>query len=402
MTRDRKRKQAVRSAAATNGESYVRAARRMNRDGSPTPILTTAVVDDLVAAFRTAGWPVEVEPNLMEGGTRWLFAGPTHATVTRESNSFGQDFDPDDADQADLDVPPAVHFGAPSLGDPCISVTASGEEPCARVVERLDRALAQERSRALKEAIDDTRCAVCGDRYPLRHLLAPTDSEELLVCPACVFDGDLLSADTIALAHDLDRLVGGDLAAPAGWTAVVALLACAGGPGSTTLLDREWRASGSLYAPAEHWGDPRRLWVWLPPRADRPAALSHLGCGASLGAVLDAVERAHPDLRDRVRDRLRDDLELDEEDADYTHDYLVEQVWPAVIAYAVTFGTQTGERGAHRPPWHVLDSLEEGCLADHFEQAGSNLAPVADLGTIFTLHTGIPVVAETLGWDTGY
>ncbi|WP_331773285.1 hypothetical protein OG948_58870 (plasmid) [Embleya sp. NBC_00888] len=69
---------------------------------------------------------------------------------------------------------------------------------------------------------------------------------------------------------------------------------------------------------------------------------------------------------------------------------------------SVTFGTQTGERGTHRPPWHVLDSLEEGCLADHFEQVGSNLNPVADLGTIFTLHTGIPVVAETLGWDTGY
>ncbi|MFC9930023.1 hypothetical protein [Streptomyces sp. NPDC127190] len=46
--------------------------------------------------------------------------------------------------------------------------------------------------------------------------------------------------------------------------------------------------------------------------------------------MVEAVEAAHPDLRERFRAQLAEELEQ-ESDED-GRDYLVEQLWPAVIA----------------------------------------------------------------------
>lgn len=86
-------------------------------------------------------------------------------------------------------------------------------------------------------------------------------------------------------------------------------------------------------------------------------------------ALVSAVEAAHPDLRDRFRTEMAATLEEDEEDSDGedTRDFLVEQLWPAAICYAVTAATHfRGRPGAHSP-WDLLDDgFEEGTLADHF------------------------------------
>ncbi|WP_225634658.1 hypothetical protein [Streptomyces solaniscabiei] len=76
----------------------------------------------------------------------------------------------------------------------------------------------------------------------------------------------------------------------------------------------------------------------------------------------------------------------------------MEQLWPAVIAYAITLAAQEQERPGHRPPWHVLsDSFERGTLAGCFRQLGSSL-DAQDLSVCFTLEVGLPVVAEALGF----
>ncbi|MFF2628660.1 hypothetical protein ACFVUN_23150 [Kitasatospora griseola] len=159
---------------------------------------------------------------------------------------------------------------------------------------------------------------------------------------------------------------------------------------------------GGLYIPAEHWADPSLLWIWLPP-GPRPAALAGLGPGAGLKAVVDAVEHAHPDLRARFRATLAEDLEEDPDEPEAEReDYLVEELWPAVIAYAAALGTQGRERPGHRPPWHLLsDSFEPGTLADHFEGRGSDLDG-GGLAVTFTLEAGVRTVAEALGWSTGF
>lgn len=79
-------------------------------------------------------------------------------------------------------------------------------------------------------------------------------------------------------------------------------------------------------------------------------------------------------------------------------DYLVPQLWDAVIAYAVTFMTMAVERPGQRAAWHVDQSFDEAVLSDHFDRLGSVLDPSGDLSVVFTLGTGVSVVAEELGW----
>ncbi|WP_030237530.1 hypothetical protein [Streptomyces sp. NRRL S-350] len=391
MTRDRARKMATRAAA--NG-SYARAA-RIAKD---TPnILTEDAHRRMLGAFGAAGWPTASD-GFPEGGQWDGYPGPLWSILTRPDQEIW-DADPDDGDQVDLTIVPEFTFIAPRIslnsGEAMVHRVPATTSPTDLVTE-VSAALAQAREREIAKLTDHAACTICGDHYPARHLLAPTAKDELTVCPACVFDGDLLArAHPTRLAFEIDRLIDEDLAIPAGWSAVAALLASAGGEAFAAHLNE----AGAMYVPAEHWSDPSLLWIWLPPNS-RPAALASLGPGASLKAVVEAVERAHPDLRERFRATLAEDLEEDP-DADH-EDYLVETLWPAVIAYVVTLGTQSQERPGHRPPWHVLsDSFEPGTLADHFAELGSGLDG-RSLHVTFTLEVGVRTVAEALGWTTGF
>ncbi|MFD4243692.1 hypothetical protein ACFWP3_19155 [Streptomyces sp. NPDC058525] len=257
-------------------------------------------------------------------------------------------------------------------------------------------ALASARARKMAETPGDARCALCADSYPARHLLAPTDCDALKVCPACVFEEELFApVESAELAFGIDRLLVEDLSAPAAWTAVAALLACAGGEAFAARL-------GDVDAsrpPSAGWVDPGQFWIWLPLHS-RPAALAELGPGASLHAVVQAVERAHPDLRETYATRLAADLESGAPFGVASDDeYFVEEIWVSVIAYAVTFVTQRLERPGHRVPWRgVPECFEPGTLRDHLEEIGSRLSS-NHLGVCFTLGLGFQVVAEALGWE---
>jgi hypothetical protein len=119
--------------------------------------------------------------------------------------------------------------------------------------ETLRPLLADGRGRALAQLADATPCGVCEDLYPVGHLLViAAGPAEVPLCPACAFDGEVFDIDDYAaasLAYQIYRLASGDLAMPAGWTGIAALLACMAPAGFGDRLERWWRQAGTLFIP---------------------------------------------------------------------------------------------------------------------------------------------------------
>jgi hypothetical protein len=194
------------------------------------------------------------------------------------------------------------------------------------------------------------------------------------------------------LAYQIDQLTATDLAIPAGWAGPAALLACAAPAGFGDRLHEAWRKAGTFFIPSEQWSQPEQIWVWLPP-ADRPAPLDRFGPGTRLGALVGTLDEALPGLRQRVRDiEAENGREAGLDDDDPVPDRFVEQVWPAAVAYAISFVAQAGERPAHRPPLqHLTGSFDS--LRDHLTLIGSRL----DFDDIeSTLSVGVEVIIEAL------
>ncbi|MEW1760552.1 hypothetical protein AB0393_29070 [Streptomyces cyaneofuscatus] len=391
MTRNRKKKLAIRAEA--NGTGNARAARL--HTPPPNEVLTADVQERLIGAFAAEGWPVEND-GFPEFG-RWAgWMGPVGSTLSRSKDFGSDDAHPDDPDHHDLTVVPELTFIAPKIPHTreAMVLELPGTTPSAEIVRTVRDELGRARAAEVGKSTRKATCSLCGDRYPTGHLLPSTESDELLLCPFCVFDGDILGSHPLRLAFAIDDLTSRDVAAPAGWSAVAALLACAGGPE----LGERLNEVGGLRVALPHWSDPDQVWVWLPPD-DLPPALERLRPGTSLATLVEAVETAHPDLRDRFRAQVADTLEEDEDDEDggSAPDYLVEQLWPAAICYAVAAATQERERPQGTSPWNLLeDGFEEGNLADNFHQLGSTLDAEA-LGNVFTLSIGVPLIAEVLG-----
>jgi hypothetical protein len=254
-------------------------------------VLAQQLHTDLVAALHHAGWPVEAERR-PDVGEYYSYPGPAWLAVGRRDQfrPLAGDGDPDDPLSVDLTRPPQIQVTAPLLdaGDGyLVQATLEGDRPADELVAALGGLLADGRAEAVRTAADDRACLICGDRYPSQHLLAPTKGERLVVCPACVFDGDLVPAGfTAALTGQLDRLLATDLAAPAGWSAVAALLASAASPGLGGWLQERWRRYGVATLPSWWWSTPGDIWIWLPPVSARPGPLQRFGPGARLEAVV--------------------------------------------------------------------------------------------------------------------
>ncbi|MFI6688362.1 hypothetical protein [Streptomyces sp. NPDC050485] len=391
MTRNRKKKLAIRAEA--DGGSYTEAARL--HASTPQEILTADVHNRLMDAFKAAGWPVEND-GFPEYGTWTGWPGPVWSMLSRPQD-WHSEAHPDDPDHYDLTAVPELTLITPKIpintGEAMV-LRLPGTMPAADVVRAVREELTRTRAAKVGELVNNAACSLCGDRYPAAHLLPSTDSDRLVLCPFCVFDGDILGSHPLRLVYLIDELTSEDVAAPAGWAAVTALLACAAGPAFRERLEDV----GVLQVPLSHWFDPDQVWVWLPP-GDLPPALQGLAPGTSLGTLVSAVETAHPDLRDRFRAQVAATLEEDEEDSDGEdpRDYLVEQLWPSAICFAVTAATQFRERPDGHSPWHLLDDgFEEGNLSDHFDQIGSTL-DADSLGPVFTLSIGVPLISEVLG-----
>ena len=368
MTRDHRRKKAIRAAAAASGRTYLDAANSVNMS-TAGPMLAEPLRAKLADAVEAAGWPVEIEHNPLMGALRTYF-GPAMFDVARDDSAgpdvFTGDEHPDDPAVFDLQAPLRVLVWAPQIAnfaDELGRVAGiDGQEipadgPVAALASAVDRVVGAARHRDVTDTPNNGSCGICADRYPEAALFTPTQAH-IRVCPCCAFDGDLVRAvDPSHLAYQLDRAEAESVALPAGWAAVGVLLTCLGGPTLHRRLADDWRAHHTLYEPAEKWADTLRAWTWLPPGPARPAALAHLGSGASMSAIAAAIDRAHPDLRERFRareddivaecldDEYGDDVRPGEDDRMRVPAQLVDRLWPAVLAYTIAMLTHFPDLG---------------------------------------------------------
>jgi hypothetical protein len=276
---------------------------------------------------------------------------------------------PDDAAGYDVETPATIHVSAPLAidhGGPDVvdHEWVPGRDDAVEAVDTIARLLADARAHRLEMMVDDASCGICGDLYPEEHLLQPHHRVPPL-CPACVFDGDILArTDVASLAYQIDRLFDDDLGAPAGWAAVAVALTAVEPVGLHSRLEAAWRRAGTLYPPAGVWDDMDQQWLWRPTRG----SLSGYGDprpGLSLPAAVAAIEKAHPHLRDETADAMGEELgeTVDIDPA----------VWQVVLAYVFCFATQAADRPAQRPSWHVVgswDNLPPGRLGEGWEVGG--------------------------------
>lgn len=397
MVKDDARKSTARAYAKATGMSHAAATRQTRHRAEGLSAL--GVRTALMEALRQAGWPVEFD-TIPQHVDYLGYAGPARLAVGRSDQVARfccDDPDPDDS-RLDLSRPPRIAMVAPPNADgPEAHREIAGDRPPVEVVAELGRMLTGGRAQAIRRATSRAACTVCGDAYPAAHLLAAAGGEELPLCPACAFDGDVFVTSGLAtayLTYQFDELATADLAMPAGWAGPAALLACAAPAGFRDRLERWWRQAGTLLLPAEHWWRPDQLWVWLPP-GTRPAPLDRFGPGARLGALVEALDEHYPQLRQQARDFGADgwrEAGYGDDEDDLLPDRFVEQVWPAAAAYAIAFHAQAAERSAHRPPLeHVFGSFD--ALRDHLTLIGSDL-DAADVES--TLHVGVRAITEAL------
>lgn len=418
MTRDHRRKKAVRALAATTGKSYADAATFLTTPPAGSPAMAARLHDQLVTELERAGWPVQVEHNPQDATLR-SYAGPATVEVSRaEEPARGRTGDdhPDDPDVFDLAAPLQVTVCAPMFAELAPELLdrvtgldgheIPGDRSVGQIVAEIDQVVGAARRRDVSDTPTRAECGICDDLYPKAGLFEPTPSP-VQVCSCCAFDGDLLGPDPAYLAYQLDQATTQDLAMPAGWAGVQVLLCCLGGPNLPEFLDTAWRAAGTVYEPLEYWSDPSMVWIWLPSPSHRPAALAELGCGASLAHITAALDRAYPDLRAAFRTHL--DQEITEylrsdygDDVDHdidaarsrdrmrVPDAILDRFWPAAIAYTAAMLTQQDDRSSRRSPWHVLESFE---LGDWIHA----LDPDLDTYHVETvLREAIPFIRDTL------
>ncbi|MFE9250951.1 hypothetical protein [Streptomyces sp. NPDC007088] len=352
----------------------------------PGPFLAKDYLKDLVEEFRRLGWGAGDETELEYFGLT-AYAGPVAGlslSVGRadDQGDDGEERDPDDPEQCDLGKPLYLMAMCPS-GNATVDDFEDGlvdcsTEPVRATARRLDTGLGRARLARVRgmEEHSTTPCPICGDRYPEHHLLGNSPGAEP-VCPACVFDGDQpYRTDLPYFAVRLDRLLHGDLSAPAGWDAVAAVLSLTCGANLRGRLDRALRERGGWPFVMERWGDPlTRSWIWLPPAADRHPMFRHLGAGANLSALVDAVDRHDPTARAEAKTMCRE-ADVRWRDA----------LWPAAIAYAVALTTQACERARHRTPYHLLHSLSDGI--------GQVMKPFAVTGDASNVESGLMELLE--------
>lgn len=327
---------------------------------STPALLARSYLQDLLAEFRLLGWGSGGTPELDYFGLT-TYAGPVAGlslSVGRaEHEDDGSDeHDPDDPTTSDLSKPLNLMAMCPS-GNATVEDYEDGladvsTETVRATARRMDSALGRTRLRRVRnsDTLSIEPCPICGDRYPEHHLLKNSPSAPP-VCPACIFDGDQpYRTDLPYLAVALDQLLHDDLAAPAGWDAVAAVLSLTCGPNLGTRLERELKERGGWPIVMERWGAPlTRSWIWLPPSAHRHEAFKHLGAGATAAALVDAVDRYAPGAQTAAKALCRA-AEVRWRPA----------LWPCAVAYAVAFSTQGHERDRHRRPLHVVHSLSDG------------------------------------------
>lgn len=358
--------QRARQRQAADGGVYTDLLHSMS---TPEPTSTEAWLTAIMDHLHALGWPAAAcEPC----DDRWR---ADYGPVALEARC-------DDGDPRGSKAPARLIVVTPPAPDGVhLGIKAfAGDESPKRIAVRVDAELAAARGRCVQgvETNSTTPCPICADRYPAHHLLA-TSPEGTPVCSACAWDGDnQWRADLPYLAAQIDELLNQDLAAPAGWSAVAAVLALTCGANLGRRLQRELDRRGEGQIATPRWDEPLdRSWLWLAPRERRHAAFAGLGAAASVAAITEALERYDPTLPQRAR-RVCQQEQVRWRPA----------LWPAACAYALAFTTQSLERDRHRKPVHLVDSLSDGLSQIR--------APFAVGGDALNVEAGLQQILEYL------
>jgi hypothetical protein len=377
MTSDAARKRQARALARESGIPYSEAARRLAAVAAATSPRCIDLTDALRAGLAATGVTAVVDGP--QFGAYKLYAGPATITISREASTWSGagDDDPDDELHYDLAAPPDITGMIPLLDEGTAQDFTIAPGSAETMAQQFHDGLGAARERAARRAVDDASCAICGDAYPAGQLVQLGFHDPVVVCPACPFDGDLIrDLYPEQTAWALQELLYHDPAAPARWAGVIALLAC-GGPSHA--VPARW--AETLDTPSEpepYWSDPARIWVWLPPRPARPDWLRDAGAGLDLGALVTRAAEFFPHATASLAAELDAELAMDDGDdleRDRAAEVLQPGLWPALVAYAVSFATQIAERPGHREPWHVTESFEEGRLRQVLTELGSRYDP---------------------------
>lgn len=381
MTSNNARKEQARAIQKATGMPYAAALRQANEQDPAKPdlpdfadrmgevppgaILCADLHDRLAAAITKAGWTNSNE-GLHEGTyTQYPALSNLYVSRTHDGGSHFHGLDPDDPYEFDLATPPEVVFTTPFIEEdatPAVGeVTIPGHLPTEEILKKVERTLRSTRAESIRRSHLNAECVICGSSYPERHLieiLYEKGRAPYRTCPACVFDPDIARFNPAVISYFINELLLTDTGAPAGWSAVVALLTTLARDGERTIKDLWVERGITLSEPGAMWSDPAATWIWLPPKTVRPKSLRRFGAGAPLAKIVEALEAEFPNLQ---ADTERYATEDEEEPGRQWIEPLPE-LWPVTVAYAIAFTTEAHERHPERSPWHVTGSLEEGSL----------------------------------------
>ena len=88
MTRDHRRKKAIRAQSAATGRTYLDAAASMTAFGTRPPVLAEPLRHALATALAETGWPLEIEHHPHAAALR-SYAGPATIDVGRADDPAG-------------------------------------------------------------------------------------------------------------------------------------------------------------------------------------------------------------------------------------------------------------------------------------------------------------------------
>lgn len=411
MTRDRRRKKAVRAHAAATGRRYADAATHLSLAHSATPRKAEDLRTALSAEFRARGWPTDQPHEFSD--YLILDAGPVELCIRRAMESRRDDLPvshPDNPSCYDLDSPLLLDATAPHYADMhgkpmrergMEELEFQGDQPVRHIVDVIEREVRAARRLDTSRVPLTGRCDVCGDRYAPTGLLDPADSP-IRTCPCCVFHVEVPGADPVGLGAQLNRRLKDCLSLPAVWNAVQVLLACLGGPGLVAGIDAKLTTRAGKEPPLPQWHDPTTAWIWLPSASHRPTVLTRFRGLASLADLIAEIDRHHPDLRQTVRaGAQRYNLYLETRPGVYRSlPETVDRLWPALVAYSVSLLAQHAERPQHRSPWHAMDPMDLRAWVKSLDRSLNHtmVETVMNEGILTvanTLTRGLPIDSDT-------
>ena len=265
MTKNRRAKQAARERQRVTGEPYTLALR--NSDKS---VAGEQAIRLLLRALKQQNWVVG-EIDQPEYGGSEAIAGPLGLIVDRDAEKSldGSVEGP----QITVAFPylDSIH---PYTGKAWSEhLVLNGSRDADALGADLVRWLAEARATAVRRSrcFEDKcrRRTICGGSFPRQQVMERV--EGLYACPACVLDDDLTNGLPLAATVAwLDHLWSSDPACPAGWSAVMALIAALA-PEPDTIERLRDKDDAPLTLPLSHWRDPADIWFWLPSMEERPA-----------------------------------------------------------------------------------------------------------------------------------